>query len=71
MDDAIVANTPEEAALLGWAAYPEAKARVIRVEIEDENAVRVIIDTEPHHLEYVYCVRGPDGLWREQISGGY
>jgi hypothetical protein len=64
-------NTPEEAALLGWADTPGARPRVVRVEHKDENTAVVIIDTDPHHLEYVQCVRGTDGRWREQISGGY
>jgi len=65
------ASTPEEIALHGWADYPEAHVRIVRLEWESDDAVYVITDTEPHHLEYVYCVRGPDGRWREQISGGY
>jgi hypothetical protein len=65
------ANTPEEAALLGWADYPQANARIVRVESEGDDAARVIIETDPHHLEYSYCVRAADGRWREQISGGY
>jgi len=64
-------DTAEEAALLGWADYPAANARVVRVEPEDDDAVRVIIETDPHHLEYSYCVRRSDGRWREQNSGGY
>jgi len=64
-------NTPEEAALLGWADRPAANARVVRVEPEGDDAARVIIETDPHHLEYSYCVRGSDGRWREQNSGGY
>jgi hypothetical protein len=41
------------------------------MERKDENTAVVIIGTDPHHLEYMYFVQGPDGRWREQISGGY
>jgi len=64
-------DTPEEAALLGWADTPGANPRVVRVDYTDASTAVVILDTEPQHLEYVYCVRGPDGRWREQVSGGY
>lgn len=66
-----MAATPEEAALLGWAENPKAKAQVVRVELESEGAARVVIDAQPHQLEYVLCGRGPDGLSREVVSGGY
>lgn len=53
--------TPEEAAMAEWDAYPNAQARVIRVEYTDEVNAVVITDTVPSHPMYNYCERTDRG----------
>ncbi|MGH9128445.1 MAG: hypothetical protein ACRDY2_05645 [Acidimicrobiales bacterium] len=50
-------DTPEEAALSGWA--PVSQARVVRTRVHplDPDRVDVIVDTEPSHLMRVFTVR--------------
>ena len=63
-------QSPEEAALAGWASTPSAHARVMSVEVVNDRAqVVVAADGDPYaNHDYVYCVRR-DGRWREVVSG--
>jgi hypothetical protein len=60
-------DSPEEAALAGWAGTPGAAARVVDVTVHRDRA-EVVIDTQPAHREWVYCVRTDRG-WTEVVSG--
>ncbi len=44
-----------------WDAYPEAEARVVRVEYRDEDHAVVITDTMPSHPMYNNCERQSSG----------
>jgi hypothetical protein len=57
--------SPEEAVLADWPAA--AHARVVSVDVRGRRA-EVVIDTDPHYLYWVYCVRDVAG-WREVVSG--
>jgi hypothetical protein len=61
-------DSPQEAALAGWASAPSAHARVVSVDVRG-NRAEVLIDTDPsHHPDWVYCVRR-NGQWFEAVSG--
>jgi hypothetical protein len=55
-------STPDDAAMAEWDAYPDALARVVRVEYRNENHAVVVTDTVPSHPMYNYCER-VDGGW--------
>ena len=59
-------ESPEGAALSGWASTPGAHARVVSVAIRRDRA-EVVIDTDPTYPDYVHCVRR-DGRWFEVVS---
>lgn len=63
-------DSPEEAALAGWASTPSAHPRVVSVEVVNDRAQIVVgTDSDPDgDHDWVYCVRR-DGRWREVISG--
>jgi hypothetical protein len=62
-------DSPEDAALAGWASTPSARARVIAVEIVGDRAEVVLATDDDHnHGDWVYCARR-DGLWHEVLSG--
>jgi hypothetical protein len=67
MSDASGFESPEAAALAGWAGTPDAHARVISVTVHGDRA-EVVIDTDPSHPDFVYCLRR-SGAWFEQVSG--
>jgi hypothetical protein len=60
-------DSPEAAALATWASTPSAHARVVSVDIRGDRA-EVVIDTDPSHPDWVYCVRR-DGRWVDVLSG--
>lgn len=60
-------DSPEAAALSGWASAMAAHPRVVSVDVQGDRA-EVVIDTEPSYLDYVYCVRR-GGRWFEVVSG--
>lgn len=63
--------TPREAALEGWRSTPAANARVVSETIRNDRA-EVVIETEQSErgdVDYVYCVQGTNGRWREAVSG--
>jgi len=53
--------TPEAAALAQWDSLPQARARVISVEYEDDDHSIVLTDTEPSHLMWNQCERTSEG----------
>ena len=64
-------SSPEEAALASWQGTPPAKARVRSVKLRGARA-EVVIETDQSnsdYLDYVYCVQGDAGRWREVVSG--
>ena len=60
-------ESPEAAALAGWASTPGADARVVSVAVRGDRA-EFVIDTDPAYLDYVYCPRR-NGRWFEVVSG--
>jgi hypothetical protein len=60
-------ESPEAAALATWKSTPSARARVVAVDVRGDRA-EVVIDTDPSHPDWVYCVRR-DGRWFEVVSG--
>jgi hypothetical protein len=56
MSDRLGFESPEGAALAGWASTPDAHARVISVTVRGDRA-EVVIDTDPTYPDCVYCVR--------------
>ena len=59
--------SPEDAALSTWGDTPAANARVIGINVRDDRA-EVVIETDPEHRDWVYCVRR--GAHRfETVSG--
>jgi hypothetical protein len=63
-------DSPEDAALAGWASTPSAHARVLSVEVVGERAqvvIATVSDPDGDH-EWVYCVRR-DKRWHEVMSG--
>jgi hypothetical protein len=63
-----MADTPEEAALVGYSV--RAKARVLSVRMIDQRTAEVIVDTEPSHWMMSRCVRSDDGQWFESSATG-
>jgi hypothetical protein len=55
--------SPEAAALSSFS--PSARARVVRVEVHDDDHVDVIVDTEPTHLMRCFTRRA-DGEWYDE-----
>jgi hypothetical protein len=77
IDDDGLYDTPEEAALAGWAETPSAQARVVDVQPFDQGAVKgvyVTIQTDGHpHFhdqDIASCVQAPNGKWFENGSTG-
>lgn len=63
--------SPEEAALASWKGTPAANARVRSVTVRGARA-EVVVETDQsnrEYLDYVYCVQGDAGRWREVVSG--
>jgi hypothetical protein len=58
--------SPEDAALATWNSATSARPRVVSVEVRGDRA-EVVIDTQPSHPDYVYCVRR-EGRWFEVVS---
>ena len=59
-------ESPEAAALAGWASTPSARAHVVSVEVVNDRAqVVVAADGDP---DWVYCVKR-NGRWHEVMSG--
>jgi hypothetical protein len=68
-------DTPEVAALSGWASTPAAHARVIEVRPTDAfDGVYVIVQTDGppgfHDRDIASCVRTSNGKWWEAGSTG-
>jgi hypothetical protein len=66
-------DTPEEAALAEWAATPKARAKVISVRIDGDEAVVIIETAAPnpdYNKDYNTCRRDPDGRWFLAYSNG-
>jgi hypothetical protein len=68
-------DTPEEAALHGWASTPTANARVIEVRETDAfDGVYVVVQTDGHpgfhDRDIASCVRAPNNKWWEGGSTG-
>ena len=64
-------TSPEEAALASWHGTPAANARVRCVTVRGARA-EVLIETDQSdsgYLDYVYCIQGDAGRWREVVSG--
>lgn len=66
-DDGGGFDTPEAAALAGWAGAGVADPRVVSVDIRGSRA-EVIIEVGPSYPDWVYCYRLDDG-WHEACSG--
>lgn len=63
--------SPEEAALASWQGTPAANARVRAVTVRGSRA-EVVVETDQSdrdYLDFVYCVQGAAGRWREVVSG--
>ena len=60
-------GSPEVAALAGWRDTQSAEPHVVSVDIRGHRA-QVVIDTNPSHRDYVYCIER-EGQWREVLSG--
>jgi hypothetical protein len=63
--------SPEEAALASWQGTPAANARVRSVTVRGARA-EVVVETDQSnrgYLDYVYCIQGEAGRWREVVSG--
>ncbi|MBV9870121.1 MAG: hypothetical protein JO214_05820 [Frankiaceae bacterium] len=66
-------DTPEEAALSGWAETPSAQAKVVEVDIHGDRAtviIEVAASRSDMKRERNYCHRSPDGRWMLGHSEG-
>jgi hypothetical protein len=59
-------DSPEQAALASWASAPSAHAHVASIDVRGDRA-EVVIDTDPSHPDWFYCVRR-NGRWFEVVS---
>ena len=63
--------SPGGAALASWQGTPAVNARVRSVTVRGARA-EVVVETDQSnggYLDYVYCIQGEAGRWREVVSG--
>lgn len=74
IDERFLFDTPEQAALAGWAHTPSAHARVADVQRRSDDEVLVIVqlDGTPgfHDRDACVCVRHENGKWQCTGSTG-
>lgn len=66
-------DTPEEAALAGWAHLPGANPRVLEANPEGDRTVEVVVQLDApsgHDRETCRCERTSDGKWWLSVSSG-
>jgi hypothetical protein len=62
-DDEDGFESPELAALSGWASTPAARAYVVSVTMHRDDSAEVIVDMEPSLPMSTRVDRSEDGLW--------
>ena len=59
--------TPERAALATWESARSDRPRAVSITVRGDRA-EVVIETEPQHRDWVYCIRDEVG-WRLVVWG--